>query len=190
MAQMSQPVPGRRLLLVFVLPVAIALASPVMAATVAQPWHVVGESMEPVIEDGSVVLVDGLGPRLTGYGRGDIVVLSVPQGAARGYPVLVKRIVGLPGDRVTVREGGVVLNGQRLREPYVAEVAAGAVPRGRVVDVVVPSGAVWVMGDHRINSFDSVAFGAVAYDQLLGRVWFSLDPDGEVVVTPVSAAGP
>jgi len=190
MVPMSQPLPGRRLLAAIALPIAIAVASPVMAATVAQPWHVVGASMEPVIEDGSVLLVDGLGPQVTGYGRGDIVVLTVPEGAARGYPVLVKRIVGLPGDRITVRDGRVLLNGLRLPEPYAVAGDARPVRPDRAVDVVVPAGEVWVMGDRRANSFDSMAFGAVTYDQVLGRVWFSLEPDGEVQLTPASAAAP
>ena len=90
------------------------------AATVAQPWHVVGESMEPVIQDGSVLLVDSFGPGVTGYDHGDIVVLSIPAAAQRGYPVLVKRSIGLPGDRVSLGDGGLALNGRPVAEPYLA----------------------------------------------------------------------
>jgi signal peptidase I len=182
---MAEPIPVRHLLLALVLPVAVAVGSPVLAATVAQPWHVVGESMEPVIEDGSVLLVDGVGPYVTGYGRGDIVVLTVAEGVERGYPVLVKRIVGLPGDVVSVRDGRVALNGALLPEPYVV---AGTARTGgeAAVDAVVPEGAVWVMGDRRSNSFDSTAFGPVRIEQLVGRVWFSVEPDGDLALSPAS----
>jgi signal peptidase I len=142
--------------------------------------------MEPVIEDGSVLLVDGIGPQVTGYGRGDIVVLSVPEGAARGYPVLVKRIVGLPGDRISIDAGRVALNGVPLPEPYLSSADARLVRHEGGVEAVVPAGQVWVMGDHRSNSFDSTAFGPVPIRQLVGRVWCAVQPDGGVALAPAS----
>jgi signal peptidase I len=190
LGRMPLSVPGRRLLAAVALPISIAAASPVIAATVAQPWHVVGESMEPVIEDGAVLLVDGLGPRLSGYRRGDIVVLSVPEGAARGYPILVKRIVGLPGDRVRIDGGRIALNGQELAEPYLAHDGARIASRRAAIDVVLAPDTVWVMGDHRTNSFDSTSFGPVHVGQLLGRVWFAVEPDGRLDATLATAAQP
>jgi signal peptidase I len=191
---MSQPLGVRHLLLALAIPMTVAVGSPVVAATVAQPWHVIGESMEPGIQDGSVLLVDAVGPQVTGYGRGDIVVLSVPEGAARGYPVLVKRIVGLPGDRITIEAGRVAINGIPLREPYLSPVDATEVPGTGWLETIVPKDEVWVMGDHRSNSFDSTAFGPVPIGQLVGRVWCSFDPDGDLALspasTPASAARP
>ena len=187
---MSQPLGVRHLLLILALPVAVAIGSPVLAATIAQPWHVVGESMEPVIEDGSMLLVDSLGPQVTGYARGDIVLLSVPAGAERGYPILVKRILGLPGDRITVEDGRVALNGVSLHEPYLATADVRLARDEPGVEVVVPAGEVWVMGDHRSNSFDSTSFGPVPIGQLVGRVWCSVEPDGGLALAPASAATP
>lgn len=190
---MHTPVSLRHVVAAATIPIAMAIASPVLAATVAQPWQVIGESMEPVIQDRSMLLVDAVGPELTGYARGDIVVLTVPEGAARGYPVLVKRIVGLPGDRVAVRDGRVSLNGTPIREPYLEASDARMVHEEGEVQVVVPAGTVWVMGDHRSNSFDSTAFGPVPVGQLLGRVWVAVEPDGDIALgpasTPASAAG-
>lgn len=190
---MHTPVSLRHVVAAATIPIAMAIASPVLAATVAQPWQVIGESMEPVIQDRSMLLVDAVGPELTGYARGDIVVLTVPEGAACGYPVLVKRIVGLPGDRVAVRDGRVSLNGTPIREPYLEASDARMVHEEGEVQVVVPAGTVWVMGDHRSNSFDSTAFGPVPVGQLLGRVWVAVEPDGDIALgpasTPASAAG-
>jgi signal peptidase I len=90
--------------------------------------------------------------------RGDIVVFEWPE---RPSQVLVKRVIGLPGDLVEIREGVVYINGDRLPEPYVQSPVSGNFP-----PVTVPSGAVWVMGDNRAKSFDSRMFG----DVQLGKV--------------------
>lgn len=188
---MPSPVPGRRAAALLPIPLAVLLVSPFVGVTVAQPWHVEGHSMEPGIEHGSVILVDALGPRLTGYERGDIVVLSAPPWATDQAPVLVKRIVGLPGDHVLIEHGALRVNGQPADEPYLG---AGTVtllarmPGGRL-EVTVPPGAVFVMGDQRENSFDSKAFGPIPLESLVGRVWLALEPDGRVGLAPAAATG-
>src|SRR3954464_2182846 len=91
---------------------------PVAGASVAQPWHVEGHSMEPGIQDGSVLLVDTISPHLTGYARGDIVVVPTPETARYAFPVLVKRVVAVAGDRVEIRDGSLFVNGTRAVEPY------------------------------------------------------------------------
>ncbi len=163
------------------------MAVPVAAASVAQPWHVMGHSMEPGIQDGSVLLVDTISPHLTGYGRGDIVVLPTPTTTSYGFPVLVKRIVAVAGDRVDIRDGRLRVNGRLDDEPYLAAgtLTPAATPP---VSIVVPPGAVFVMGDQRQNSFDSKAFGPVPVATLVGRAWFALGPEGDVEL-PGTAAG-
>jgi signal peptidase I len=161
---------------------------PVAGASVAQPWHVMGHSMEPGIEDGSVLLVDTISPHLTGYGRGDIVVLPTPVSASYGYPVLVKRIVGVSGDRVDIANGRLRVNGVIADEPYLGP--GQLVPPGTpAISLVIPPGYVFVMGDHRQNSFDSKAFGPVPVASLVGRAWFALGPGGDVEL-PGAAAAP
>ena len=160
---------------------------PVAGASVAQPWHVQGHSMEPGIEDGSVLLVDTISPHLTGYGRGDIVVLPIPAGASYGFPVLVKRIVAVAGDRVDIRDGELRVNGRIAVEPYLSP--GSFIPGGTPpVSLVIPPGFVFVMGDHRQNSFDSKAVGPVPVASLVGRAWFALGPGGDVEL-PGTAAG-
>jgi signal peptidase I len=159
---------------------------PVAAASVAQPWHVMGHSMEPGIEDGSVLLVDTISPHLTGYGRGDIVVLPTPINTY-SFPVLVKRIVAVAGDRVDIHDGQLRVDGKLAVEPYLSPgtlIPAGSPP----ISIVVPPGDVFVMGDHRQNSFDSKAFGPVPVASLVGRAWFAMGPSGDVEL-PGLAAG-
>jgi signal peptidase I len=163
------------------------IAVPVAGASVAQPWHVEGHSMEPGIQDGSVLLVDTISPHLTGYARGDIVVVPTPETARYAFPILVKRIVAVAGDHVEVRDGSLFVNGTRAVEPYLA--AGTTIPGGpRATSVVIPPGSVFVMGDHRQNSFDSKAFGPVPVATLVGRAWFAVAPGGDVEL-PGTAAG-
>jgi signal peptidase I len=164
------------------------MAVPVAATSIAQPWHVEGHSMEPGIQDGSVLLVDTISPHLTGYGRGDIVVLPTPATTNYSFPVLVKRIVAVAGDRVDIRNGRLRVNGVLAAEPYLP--AGTLIPPGTPdISIVVPPGRVFVMGDHRQNSFDSKAFGPVPVASLVGRAWFALGPGGDVEL-PGTAAGP
>ena len=182
------PSAGRRVGASFV---AIALTGflsvPVAGLTVAQPWHVEGRSMEPAIQDGSTLLVDIVLPHVTGYGRGDVVVLATPV-ARYAYPVLVKRIVAVAGDHVQIHDGGIWINGTRSFEPYLGAQEVAAIPAVSV-DVVVPAGSVFVLGDHRANSYDSKAFGPVPVATLMGRAWMALAPGGRVEL-PGTAAGP
>jgi signal peptidase I len=147
---------------------ALLVASP--ETGLAAVWRVQGESMAPELEDGAMVVVDQVGPTIAGYRRGDVVILE-PPGSEGRYPMstMIKRVVGLPGERVRVVGPRVSIDGRWLDEPYVAAISPGAVG---VVDVVVGPDSVFVMGDHRGESFDSTSFGAVPVSQLHGRVAF------------------
>jgi len=84
---------------------------------VAQPFRVEGGSMETTLEPNQYVLVDKLTPRWAPYGRGDIVVLDPPAAYQRDGTPFIKRVIGLPGDRVQLVDGAVVVNGTALDEP-------------------------------------------------------------------------
>jgi len=168
------------LLLAFTLP-------PLLSATVAQPWHVEGGSMEPALHDGSVLLVDRLGPRVQGLRRGDVVVLRLPDDIVYAHPVLVKRIVAVAGDHVQVRDGRVRVNG---RPAGGVTLAAGAGPVARRQELTVPEGEVFVMGDHRENSFDSKAFGPIDASRVIGRAWFAIAPGGVIGLPSAGASAP
>jgi signal peptidase I len=183
------PAPLLRRLTTFLLSVTTGLALvPLVAFTVAQPWHVSGRSMEPTIRDGSVLLVDAVGPMVGGYARGDVVIVMLPSTSAYPHPVLVKRIVGVAGDRVRIDDGEVLVNGSVATEPYLEP--GTRTPVEGTLDVVVPPGAVFVMGDRRSNSYDSKAFGPVAEDALAGRAWMAIEPDGAVELPGVAAGHP
>lgn len=147
---------------------------------VAQPFRVEGGSMETTLEPDQYVLVDKLTPHWAPYGRGDIVVLNPPAAYQRDGTPFIKRVIGLPGDRIQLIDGKVVVNGTALDESYLYSV--GGVPEptdptlGGLAEWIVPPGQLFVLGDHRQNSSDLRVFGTVDISSIVGRAWLRYWP--------------
>ncbi|NUQ39149.1 MAG: signal peptidase I [Caldilineales bacterium] len=134
----------------------------------AQATRVEGYSMEPTLYGQQRLIVEKLTYRLRPPARGEIVVIHVP---GYGDEMLIKRVIGLPGEQVEVRDGQVFVDGQALREPYLAGLTYGDYPATQV-----PEQHVFVMGDNRNNSNDSRAFGPIASAEIVGRAWLRYWP--------------
>ena len=149
----------------------------VIQTFVAQPYRVEQQSMERTLEPDQYVLVDKLTPRWDDYGRGDIVVFDPPPRWVADEPrtPFIKRVIGLPGDVVEVKDGAVYVNGTRLAEPYVYD-DQPTTATDEPAQWVVPAGELFVMGDHRAASADSRAFGPISRDQVIGRAWLRYWP--------------
>jgi signal peptidase I len=133
-------------------------------------------SMLPTLRQGQHLLVDKLSPRFDPYSRGDIVVFHAPGTAADSIPY-IKRVIGVAGDHVALRDGEVYINGVALEEPYIStDGRGGTEPLDGTTEWVVPAGQVLVMGDHRSRSVDSRSFGPVPVDQVIGRAWIRFWP--------------
>jgi signal peptidase I len=164
-------------------------------AFVAQPFRVEGSSMETTVLPDQYVLIDKLTPHWAAYARGDIVVLTPPLHYAgpAGAP-FIKRVIGLPGDHVELRDGKVYVNGAVLDEPYVFSKGGVRQPTdpapGGATQWLVPQGKLLVMGDHREASADSRSFGPIEISQVLGRAWLRYWPFDSFgfVPTPTYAA--
>src|SRR5215213_9545069 len=117
---------------------------------VAQPFKVEGRSMERTVEPEQYVLVDKLSPRWSAFSPGDIVVLQPPDIAAEGEP-FIKRVIGVGGDHVQIRDGRVYVNDAALQEPYVFPGEDGLPqrtdPTSGQSEWFVAVGDVFVMGD-------------------------------------------
>ena len=156
---------------------------------VAQPFEVQQASMFPTIVEGEYILIDKLTPRFGDYEYGDVVVFDPPSSSgldSEGIP-FIKRVIGLPGDTVTLENGRVFVTrpGEspvRIEEPYVVREEDGSPAStlqtngNPVSEWVVPDGTYFVMGDNRPESQDSRAFGPIEEDLILGRAWLRYFP--------------
>ncbi len=154
----------------------------VIQTFVAQPYKVQQQSMEHTLEPDQYVLVDKLTPRFDAYKRGDVVVFTPPIDWARQDDTpFIKRVIGIGGETVEIRDGEVLIDGVPLDEPYVFAAAEGDPPQPTTASSdeerwLIPAGEVFLMGDHRSNSADSRMFGPVGVEQVIGRAWLRYWP--------------
>jgi signal peptidase I len=151
---------------------------------VAQGTYVHGQSMEPNLHTDQRLIVEKISYRLRGPRRGDIVVVHV-----EGHEVPpIKRVIGLPGETVEIRNGRVWIDGLALDEAYLPDIV-----QQDYGPFTVPPEHVFVMGDNRNLSGDSRLFGPVRLSDVWGRAWLSywplqefgfFHPDGEMSPLP------
>ena len=147
----------------------------VIQTLVAQPYKVEQHSMETTLLPDQYVLVDKLTPRFNEYGRGDVIVFEPPpQYRSDGTP-FIKRVIGLPGERVDIHDGGVYVNDVRLDEPYVPD-GDPTEASGSTASWVIPAGDLFVLGDNRESSSDSRVFGPIQTEWVIGRAWLRYWP--------------
>lgn len=156
--------------------VIIAVATVFVIRTfLIQPFLVSGASMEPTFVDRNYLIIDRITYRLRDPGRGEVVVFRYPNDPGTFF---IKRIIGLPGERVVLRNGTVTVHtgasgtGIALREPYLRD---GEETSGNF-DVRLGSGEYFVMGDNRNFSFDSRNWGPVGRESIVGVVRLRLFP--------------
>jgi len=139
-----------------------------------QPVKVEGTSMMPGLADQERIFINKYAYRIGAIERGDVVVFRYPGDPSKNY---IKRIVGVPSDRIEIERGAVYVNGRRLEEPYLPERFRD---ERSMSAVVVPVGCYFVLGDHRNLSSDSRDFGAVERDAIFGKAVFAYWPTGMV----------
>jgi signal peptidase I len=190
-ARLPAPIAGLVELIVIVA-LALALAEGVQAAVV-KPFRIPSGSMEPTLEIGQRVLVNRLIYDFHAPRRGEIVVFHppdkltcavaigpgepCPRGSAQpASDYFVKRVMGLPGDRLSIRDGHPVINGRELTdEPYITP-CAGAEECNMPRTITIPPGHYFMMGDNRGDSDDSRFWGPIPASWIVGQVFFTYWP--------------
>lgn len=143
-----------------------------------------GASMEPTLQSGEFVIVNKLAYVLGSPKIGDVIVFHFPRDPDQEY---IKRVIGLPGDRISIKGGKVYVNGQLLEEHYIAA------PPVYEATWDVPADSLFVLGDNRNNSSDSHNWGPVPLDYVVGKAIFVYWPPtawGVVGQTPSASAAP
>ena len=175
---------GRHKLLDWILTIAVSvLLVLVFEAEVAKPYRIPSSSMEPTLHCARPgawcearfddrVIANRLAYRFSSPSRGQIVVFDAPKDACGVGGTFVKRLIGLPGDRITETNGFISINGKPLSEPYVNPKLRDDGSGGWTV----PKGHYFFMGDDRIHSCDSRQWGSVPRSSLIGPVLFTYWP--------------
>lgn len=160
--------------------IAILIVLPIRVF-IAQPFIVSGTSMVPTFEDGQYLIVDQLSYRLGEPARGDVAIFKYPKDTSKYF---IKRIVGLPGDNVSMSGKEVKITPQDgsspivLNEPYIKNEGVGD------VSITLESDEYFVLGDNRASSFDSRYWGPLNDDFLVGRAYVRLLPVSEIDFLP------
>lgn len=149
--------------------IAIGLAL-VIIVFLYQPVKVEGTSMAPLLSDQERIFINKFVYRFEPIQRGDVVVFWYPLDRTKSF---IKRVIGLPGETVEIRQGTLLVNDKVIPEPYVPPQYEDLSDFG---PVRVPKASYFVMGDHRISSNDSRVFGSVADRYIYGRAVFAYWP--------------
>ena len=141
----------------------------VIRTFLAQPFLVSGASMSSNFNSGDYLIVDEITYRFDDPKKGDVVVFRYPNDPSTFY---IKRIVGLPSDRIKIEGGDVFVNEQKVNEPYLDE----SVQTLGDVNLILEEGYYFVMGDNRYHSFDSRSWGPLEREKIVGLARLRLFP--------------
>jgi signal peptidase I len=159
----------------------------VITTYIAQPFLVKGRSMEQTFSDGDYLIVDQLTYNFTDPKRSEVIVFHtdfIPGGSEREY--YIKRVIGIPGDRIVIKEGGVLLYENNAETPTVLDedyIIDGLKTLSQEpVDVVLKSNQYFVLGDNRGNSSDSRYWGPVDKTYIVGKPFIRLFPFNTITI--------
>ena len=198
MAQSKQKKSATGSAIEFVTIIAVALGLALgIQAFIVKPYRIPSGSMEPTLAIGQRVLVDRVSKHFTSFHRGDIVVFKPPKGAdseiqcgdpnkppdepcpkptpEKSDTNFIKRIIGLPGDRLKVIKGHAYINGKELNEPYIRPDPSCPICTERR-EITIPPGHLFMMGDNRGESDDSRDWGPVPKGWIIGKAFFTYWP--------------
>ncbi|TYQ31794.1 signal peptidase I [Pseudanabaena sp. UWO310] len=156
---------------------AVALAIAIFLRTfIVEPRFIPSGSMEPTLQVGDRILVDKISQQWQQPKYGDILIFYPPASPAIGdtSKAYIKRLIGMEGDRIAVKNGKVYRNGEALDESYIAEA-----PKYAMREVVVPKGYYWMMGDNRNHSNDSHIWGFLPKENIIGKATIRFFPFGD-----------
>lgn len=150
---------------------------------IMSPQEINGASMEPNFHNGEFILTNKVLYKFRQPQRGDVVIFKSPANKEIDY---IKRIIGLPGDTVMVKDNSFYVNGQKVSEPYLAADTPifGGSYLAEGQSIVVPPGSYFMAGDNRAHSSDSREFGPIAETDFIGTAIFRYWPFSQMGTLP------
>lgn len=143
--------------------ISLAIILPIRLFLV-QPFYVEGASMEPNFYQNEYLVIDEISYRFNNPQRGEVIILKDPRNT---HAYFIKRVIGLPGETVEVKDGRVYINDKLLEESYIAHFSSDNHSK-----ITLGPDEFFVMGDNRANSLDSRQLGPIKKSGIVGRVWF------------------
>ena len=142
---------------------------------IMRPHKISGQSMMPNFQDGEYLLTEKVTYYTRNPQRGDVVVFMPPVSTTDEF---IKRVIGLPGERIMVEDGHVFINDKQLSESYIKSdvMTTGGTFLSDGQEYTVPEGEYFVLGDNRPNSSDSRYWGPITKKVMTGRAWISYWP--------------
>jgi len=142
---------------------------------VVQPFYVKGASMEPNFYDYEYLIIDELSYRFNDPARGEVIVLRDPRNTRQYF---IKRIIGMPGETVEVKDGEIKINNEDFEKSKILDESfyLSDIKTGGDIKVKLEQNEYFILGDNRSASLDSRVFGAINEDEIIGRVWLRAWP--------------
>jgi signal peptidase I len=146
-----------------------------------QTYQVLMSSMEPSFYEGDRVVVNKAVYWFGGPERGDVIIFEEPNGSQEDF---IKRVIGVSGDTIEVKNGAVYVNGAKLNEPYIKDLPSYTMSKTKV-----PEGMYFVLGDNRNHSNDSHNGWFVEHDKIHGKAWLITWPPDNWGIVPDNNLG-
>lgn len=148
---------------------------------IAKPFIVNGASMSPTFETGHYLIIDQISYHIKKPQRGDIIVFKYPNDTTRFF---IKRIIGLPNETITIKNGQVMIKNEQSPEGFTIEEDYIKNTANKNLEKTLSDGEYFVMGDNRSNSSDSRIWGALKEDFIVGKAFIRLFPITKVDLFP------
>ena len=159
-----------------IITVIIAAAVFALLRLTVQSYTVVMSSMEPTFQQGDCIMVSKVSYRSSGPQRGDVIVFNPPAPHDDSPYPFIKRVIGLPGETVEIKDGEVSINGTPLEEDEYIPIQ----PNYTMSTTQVPEDEYFVLGDNRNNSTDSSKGWTVPRENIIGKAWFTYWPPSKL----------
>lgn len=139
---------------------------------IIQPFIVEGQSMLPTFENNDYLITEKISYMLRAPQRGEIVIFHPPDNPNVNY---IKRIIGLPGDHIEIKDGSIYVNSQKIKEPYLAS-DENTLAIAKDLNIKLKNNEYFVLGDNRNHSRDSREIGPIPRESIVSRIWVRLLP--------------